>query len=444
MGTLNGFEIETPQEVMGRMQEQIFQQQGANNPNARNAANSQQVINALFGTPEVRKAQATETALSEAMSSVKKKSNESEAEFQVRQNTAVRTGLAGINPEVAMQANDKIVRLQSEALAQKRLKVGLDSDELDLANSLQTTVDAKTPYIFKRNANGDTTAVAGLPADATPEEINAKLNELQQGDPANSYVVGSGLDRLQLEGLRTNRFGGLNKSDLGEIESMIGETAVLMRNGGTFLTQMIEAPLSLTSGAVSFADTGSLIQGVRRIAGAYIQSDDEANRDGQLVQDVLERSGALEQMEDLGIESGVSRGIVLNMAYTLAKTLDPGGRLSDQDVEMAIQMITGNGDPTAIKKLLRIRLEAAAFAAEGHQQRATSGGLNGSIGLEAYNRFEAERDNTYALLDQFDEIIDAGGLAQHHRGVFGKSEQERIDTASESGTPKVTFTVTPR
>ena len=48
MANISGFEVETPQEVMARMQEQIGRQAAASgNPNAINAANSQQVINAL-------------------------------------------------------------------------------------------------------------------------------------------------------------------------------------------------------------------------------------------------------------------------------------------------------------------------------------------------------------------------------------------------------------
>jgi len=447
MATIQGFEIETPQEVMARMQERIDQMRTSGDPNVVNAANSQQVITALFGTPETRAAQNTQDELTAALGSVSKRAEESEAEFQVRQQTAVRDKLAGVNPQVAVQANENIIRLQSEALEQRRLKVGIDTGELELKNALQTAVDSKTPVIFKRNAAGDTTAVGNLDPEATPEEIEAERSRFASADPSHTYVVGSGLDRLKLEDARFNKRGGLNNSTLADYEGALDETAALMFNGSSFMEQMIEAPLSLASTAESFATAGSFVQGARRIAGAFVNSDEEAESDLKLADQVMARSGFLEQAEDLGLESAVSRGLVLNMAYSLAKTLDPGGRLSDQDVEMAIQMLSGNGDPNALKKLLRARFEEAAFRAETHKTRALSGGLNGAVGTEKFNRYAEQRDRLFGLLDEFETVIDNGGLMQHHRGAFGKTRTAERNAGTPSDTttaPKLKFTITPK
>lgn len=435
MANVGGFEFTGSNALIDQANQQIQQLRNSNDLNSQLAANSQQVINAIFSSPEIRKAKETEAALSEALGSVQKEAGESDIDFSIRQNNAVRDRLASVDPNIAVQANDNIIQLNSEKLEQRRLKVGVEADELELKNALQTAVDSKTPVIFRRNAVGDLTAVASLDPDSTPDEINAKIAQLQDARPDEQFVVGSGLDRLKIEDISLTKGGGLNRSDIGDIEEAIDNTATLFFNGNTFMDQMLEAPLSLTAGAESLREAGSFIQGVRRIAGNFGADEIEAEEDAELVQEIFQRTGFNETIEDLGVESGVSRGLVLNMAYTLAKTLDPGGRLSDQDVEMAIDMLIGGGDPNALKKLLRARFEEAAFSAEGHETRIRAGGVNGQVGIDKYARFTAQRESFFEKLDEFERIIDSGGLLQHHRSAFGKSRVPSGDgSAAETDT----------
>lgn len=436
MANVGGFEFTGSQALEARAQQAIQQMRSSGDLNQQLAANSQQVIGALFGSPEIRKAKQTEAALSDALTSVKKEEGESDLDFQIRQNNSVRDRMAAVDPNVAMQANEKILRLQSEKLEQRRLKSNADLSDLELNNALQTSVDSKTPTIFKRGVDGQLTAVAGLAPDATPEEINAKVQELQSAQPDSQYVVGSGLDRLKIEDLKTNSMGGLNKSSVAKIEEAVDATASLFFNGNTFMEQLNESPLSLTAGSETLQQAGGLLAGVRRIAGNFVQNDEEAQEDAGLLQDVFERTGFLEEVEDLGVDSAISRGLVLNMAYGLAKTLDPGGRLSDQDVEMAIQMLVGSGDPNALKKLIRARFEEAAFNAEAHRTRVMGGGLNGRIGVDKFSRYEEQRDLFFEKLDEFEEIIDSGGLLRTKTDVFGKTSQSNNKSTDSEGPSK--------
>jgi len=410
----------------------MIQQLRTGNPEQQRAANSQQVINAIFSSPEIRAARAKEQALAGALKSVERKEGESETDFQLRQQVKVREQLAGIDPKIALQANDNIIKLQSQALEQTRLKQGIDEKEFELKNALETARDSKTPYIFRRNAMGDTTPVAKLDPKATPEEIDAELQRRQAQDSTHTYVVGSGLDALKLEDYSTNSTGGLNKSSLDRIEVDLVNGAVLMRNGQSFLKQMLKSPLAFTAGGDALAEGGSFFTGVARIAGDLVQSEEDAKVDQSRFNRVISKTGYLQNARQLGIESAVARGLVLNMAYTLAKSLDPGGRLSDQDVEMAIQMITGNGDPDALKVLLRERFEDAAFKAKQHRTRALSGGLNGQIGLEKWQSFEAEEEKFFDLLEEFEQLIDDGGMAVRHQSAFSRANTPRKDTGGDS------------
>jgi hypothetical protein len=434
MANVGGFDFTSPLEVQTKMNELITQMRGSGDPNKVNAANSQQFITGLFGSPESRQAQKTEKGLTSALGSVQKRQEETEAAFQVRQQTAVRDQMATIDPKVAIQANDNIIALQSEALSQKRLGLQIDTLDFELENALQTSVDAKTPNIMRIDSNGQVQAVKTLDPEATSEEIEAERARFQALDPESQYTVGSGLDRLKLEDLEFNSTGGLNKSALRKIEESLEGSAELMFGGAQFLRKGIENPASLTPTSGSVAAGAGLVAGIRRIAGEFVGSDAEATQDATRYNRVAGGPEAIRRIESMGIQSGIARGLILNMAYTLAKTLDPGGRLSDQDVEMAISMLAGTGNPGELKELLRFRFEAAAEAAKTHKTRALGGGLNGQIGVEKYQDFQRKRDILFGLLDDFDEIIDGGGLAAMNPGAYGRTRNKKTtEPASTDG-----------
>lgn len=55
----------------------------------------------------------------------------------------------------------------------------------------------------------------------------------------------------------------------------------------------------------------------------------------------------------LNIDVAAMRSLTMDLAYSLAKARDPGGRLSDADVKNAIEIIGVSGDPEAMKATLR-------------------------------------------------------------------------------------------
>ena len=63
--------------------------------------------------------------------------------------------------------------------------------------------------------------------------------------------------------------------------------------------------------------------------------------DGQIIRNVDQFVD--QKLKEMGISSQVAKSRVLDLAYIWARSRDPGGRLSDQDVEMAVKAITGGG-----------------------------------------------------------------------------------------------------
>lgn len=453
MANIAGFEIETPQEVMARMQAQVAQKAAsARDPNGINAANSQQVITALFGSPELRKAEATEKALKGAVSSVKQGPGETMFDYQIRLQEAVRGATANLDPSLALQANENIIKLTTDKKQQELLGERLEGNrisnkarQVDLDETILKAQEGRTPVIFKRNTDGQLTAVEILPIGATPEERTAAQERWQEGAAAGvQMIVGTGADQLRIEAplklSSANDKGGktINGSKIGNIQDTIDATSTLLFNGTQALEQFIRAPLALSGPVQSLAATGGVVSFVRNVTGAWSSatSDVEIEEDISMADRVIARpegqyqtewgildrqKGGAAALEDISADSSIARGLVLNLAYTLAKTLDPGGRLSDQDVEMAIQMLSGNGDPTVLKTLLRKRFDAAINAVETHRLRADMGLLEGEIGKDKFRTLDARKEEFNATFKQFEEVIEDNALGRRRAtGTAGR------------------------
>jgi hypothetical protein len=65
-------------------------------------------------------------------------------------------------------------------------------------------------------------------------------------------------------------------------------------------------------------------------------------REGNDVNDLVKRN-----INDQKLQS-----VTIDLAFAFARTRDPGGRLSNQDVENAIKIVTGSGSPQARLELL--------------------------------------------------------------------------------------------
>lgn len=430
MANRYGFEIETPQEVQARIQAQITRLRQQN----PQAADSQMVINALFGNPALRQAQESQDALSQAISNVTKGEEDSEIEFQIKQNQAVRSAMAGVNPEVALQANDNLLRLQSERLELDSLRMRRDVDKQALETAQQLALDRKTPTIFQYDPKtGQKRGVRRLNPEMSVKEVNAILANIQETDPENSYTVGNASELFQTEDFKDGSvFKGLNKSAIGRIRNQIKDTADLKFKTNQFVTKMIEAPLALLPTSPVEARSGALLTALRKVGGDFIQSAFQADEELKVAERWLgDESGFASRVESMGIEAGIARGLVLDMAYSLAKSKD-SGRLSDKDVDMAIKMLTGEGNPNEILSLLRLQMEAAAYGAR-HYKEGVYNGTYGEDAIGMYESFEEQDRLLQEKLNRFEEILKAGGLIKYHQSAFGESSLYKKQKPKPSG-----------
>lgn len=433
MATIGGFEIETPQEVQARIQAQI-ERLRSQNPEA---ANSQVVINALFGNPELRAAQEKQKQLSTALSSVKKAADESEIEFQMRQQQAVRERMANVDPSLSIQANENLIRLQAEQVELESAGLSRDKKKEDLAETLYVNTQKKRPVIFKFK---DGVAIP-LPGNyETIEEARAALEAKQAADPTGQYDIGNGLDALKLDDPNAGKtLGGLNRSAKTKYMATITANTRLSRKLGIVADKVAKDPLSLSSVNEQLAEGGDLVNSVAKVFGDFLSDSEEvvrgdksildvANEDAALVDAKLATPGVLRRLQEEGGFGSEVRATVTELAYTLAKALDPGGRLSDQDVEMAIEMLTGNGDPNVVLALFEERLAEARNDTATAFDYAINGHLDGDIGIQAMNRFTKAQEEAAEALLRLNEELRARGLKRREaRRVTDTPEDERLE-----------------
>jgi hypothetical protein len=422
MGQIGFFELETPQDVREQIEAQIGRlRQG--NAQQQAAANSQQVINALFGSPQMRQAEAKATALTEALGSVTKDAGESEFDFQIRQAQAVRERLAGTAPELSVQANDRLIALQAEQLEQASLKQDFAIDKLTLEEKQFTAAQGKRAVIFEQTLNGNI-PVRFLDPDATDDEIIAARNELAAKFPNKNFDIGNGLDALKLDDAGAATTGVINKSTKAEYLGALDNAASFARGLAEVTSRIVADPLILSSAGTQLATGGDLINSVTKVYNDFLGENVEvqtgvvdantlAKANQGRIDAALERSGFIKRAVDEGADAATARAIVTNLAYTLAKALDPGGRLSDQDVEMAMRMLLGNGDPNAILELFDARLRETNASMATAREYASNGVLDGNIGRNAVRRLDSDIARTRDLLTELQSSITAGNLLKN-------------------------------
>jgi len=135
---------------------------------------------------------------------------------------------------------------------------------------------------------------------------------------------------------------------LGEIDNLTEQISV---------SPNPEAMISVVGGATR--GLSALANQARAAAGIFV-----GLKPGQSLKATIGDKTVNEQelfnlnLYDFGTMAAVSAGVqsnILNLAYSIARINDPGGRLSDRDVQTAIEIITGGDVPQTLVKLKQTR-----------------------------------------------------------------------------------------
>lgn len=408
MANLFGLDVLTSQEINSQRAEQFQAAKQSRDPNAIARASASQAIFGIFGDPELRRAQATERALQESVGSLSQEEGESAADFGIRQAEAARSALAGVNPEVALQANNRILALQNEKLEQEKLRTGNEFERIRLNDAQRVARRAGQRVLFTTDKNGRATPVKFFDDELSDEQVVAELQALQAEQPGRTFDLGTGVDAFKLDGLLGARgFKGMNNSTKATYLEGITAGKNLAAGLNSVSKELMADPLALERRGSFLAREANNIKNFLDRAQQDWLSDfsDPAQREraqqfaDRTVDSVLNRVLAGGQVSD------VVRSQVTALAYKLAKAMDPGGRLSDKDVEMAAEMLIGGGDPTVIARLFEERIREVDLGIEAALDYADNGEIDGDIGRREAARYRSEKDAALESINALSEEI---------------------------------------
>lgn len=414
MANLYGYEYESSEDIRKRIMEDYQARLQANGALGERQANVIAAVQNIFGAPGMTKARQVEGTLKGVLENFQDDPNKDPLENEMARAQAIRNAMAGVSPEIALTANDRYLKARAELDERKKLLSDRDRAASEEERRANEAAREGRWYLMQRNAKGTETAIA------TFEETEyAKAKEAwdaaQRGDPKSEYTLVQG-DPDGGFGDQKGLGGGVDLTPTGQ------QAAIKRLISVDSLARQSQAVAEDLKANLFAADpkTGELlvsgstwIQAVDNAKSTFLESSSDYQADSMAVtkaesrvSEYLKDEGVVNRIKAAGKETSVVRAQILSLAYVLAKSLDPGGRLSDQDVTMAIEMIAGNRTPEAMMALFKRRLEQAYEDVQYEIDLARDGYLTGPYGVRQLERLDA---NKAFALRTFEEVMKAAG-----------------------------------
>lgn len=358
MADFGGFNLKTPEEVLAGLAAQ--RQQIAMLPPAQQRnANIQFQLQGIFGNPELQKAKRLEGSMEQAQKAVPKDLTKGSLDYEQARLSAMFDAVKDLDPVAASQIATKLTMLDEEKFERDRLKAQSARADRQIAMQERES-NARATALERNNILNDRFVIADVSDPAKP-----KLKYYNPGDIADMAEFEArakkGGDIRVLNREEAARLSGHTEAlgDLWNKSAINTKTQSIQANGNSFrrASRLIDI-LSANPGANT--STASF-QGVLADAA---QEAKTVLRKGSEVTDGLNDSQAKAKISSALEQAGLFTGpdardratmeaIGLNMAYSLARSLDPSGRLSDADVQFAARMLASSrGDPTIIGRVL--------------------------------------------------------------------------------------------
>lgn len=437
------YDYKTSTQVKNQLDEQVNKMRQGD-ANQQKMANNQLWINNLFGSPELRKAKDLEKVI-ETTQLMEREEGEDILDFQIRQQKAVMTGAAPLDPKVSVQASANIANLIKDKKAQARITEKTAQENELFERDTKKFEDSITPMPFKTDPiTGIQTPVYGygLTKESTPEEMAAIMQELE-GREDGIYQWGNRGEALELEDPNVNKnTRRTNNSDRMDILEQAGAMGDMADSSFKFAREVNANPdvmFALDKTAELSNDLGS-IDKIAEGIGAFFGREDTGMFRRNLFDDEFNA-----WMEQESVSSGRARAYAVELAYKLAKALDPGGRLSDQDIEIAKQMIMGNGSPASIEPLMRERLAHSRRKLEDMRYTLDKDDEQGLYLLDRQLDYFNKADGELAQMRDYIAAQGGGAVAaQIQRMRVGPSDRDPTSrvTGEVLGGPETTTTTT--
>lgn len=425
MAQMFGLEYETLSERRAARNQrwESLKAQVADNPNALAAISFQQSLQNALPQPGDREAEETQTRLAKLMKENRQMDGEDDFDYAGRMAKQIRDTVADVNPQLAVAANDQLLKTAKAKQEMAKLKTQNEAERLALDEDIYDARMRKTPVVFGYK-NGRKLPVRRLPVGATQEEIDAALQEMQSeyGKVYDGFDVGNGNDLYVLD-KENSRSGGEgdgpsvgNATQRMKLVSQVTNAESVLLQQASLMKDLAKAPRAMqevlaptigagqawweaAKGTYDVWKNWALDQGyTEESAKRQYDRDDEAAR--SYIDSEIDKL-------NYGNYANIVKSKVYAMAYALARQFDPSGRLSDKDVEMALGVLTGRGDPDEILKLIEDRNEIDAAGLQYNLDEITNneGGQFTAASQAQVGRYLAARQAAKAAADEFRRAI---------------------------------------
>jgi hypothetical protein len=353
MANFGGFEMETPQEVLARTQAQRSRVMSQGNIHQQRSQNIESALDVLFGAPGMRDAKRRQDAIKRAQASqAPKAADEDQLDFEMRDLAAKRDAIADLAPDVASQINGRLLELGEAKMQRQRLLAAdqrdiemhaLKKEGMEREARLDKLIGGNTYVVDVENNSAESFDLLN-PAEAAPFEAakskpgrrvisQAQAFQLMLQDDAQAAALRIAMAKADND--RANSDG--SKVTLKEVEKLSAGLLDLHATADRIFNVFDSNPDVLTGGSAGAAALDKVAVELGSIGRA---ASGGTTKEGTSIDSWLKQNS---------IQNTRMQGLVVGLAYSLAKTNDPGGRLSDNDLKMAVQMVGGNNpNPAAI------------------------------------------------------------------------------------------------
>jgi hypothetical protein len=425
-GIIKPFEFTKSSDLVAHKKQQLNDMLQNQDPNVQRMGQSQAVISALFGDKSVKNAIKLETVINNGMN-LSQEEDEDSLDYQKRQQEYIRSEAAGLDPNIALQANGNIMTLMKEKKAQMKLQAAdartLEKHNMDMAEERR----AQTPTIVRYDPTTGQKQVVKTGEVGDVMGLNDEMNALNEAGDGYTYGISNANDSLTPTDPNEVMGPGdhVGKTEGRRLRDSFENQTKAMHAALPLLNQLASNPRALEG---VFMDKQGKVQGgpVSRIFGEIEYYGRQAMKgyetmfaDGKGETESGEsfeiNDYVSERMRQEGIEGAVAEARVVALAYAIAKSRD-SGRLSDQDVALAMRSLTGQGGVRELALLFRDIHRSAR-----HEQELAIDRVYGAD----YHLPETMRKKAQSVSTEMEELLERMDLRADELGQPTTRAKER-------------------
>jgi len=401
MANFAGFEIETPQEMLTRLNAQRAKIMSGNDVNAINFEATDGILKAIFGDPEKELAGSRTDAATAAFADTEQMEGEDDIAFRQRQVQTFFDEVKHTDPALAAQAAEELTSIQNERverdmlMSQEERRKSNEQRLADQERDRQEDRSRKNVFNNLGYAYDRRTGKATAFNLSTPEG-KAKLVEASK-NPDTTVLTREEMANMDERKAREADSRYWNNSDRSEKIGTYEATFDSYNRVGRMMEIVGTEPDTLTT----VAGIEKAISNLEAEVGAF------ENATGADLTMIEKWRGRLKQEVDAAARArGVTDSMLLSVAYSWAKAKDPGGRLSDKDLDLAIQMVGGkNANPTIFARTVLEEMELQSKKLEDgaelwNEDPSFRKSIDGRLLEKAHTMLGEKRENLRGVVRQ--------------------------------------------